>query len=132
MRDYLIVYDLIKLGDSPSQTANSMTLLLPLEILTEIVKEVDNVQDLRHLRIASRALCAAATPIAFRVLSVITTRGSAHNLGLLFDLPNKAVHVREVSYNDTGADRRGWELKYGAHSPLTFRKQYHDLCPHVS
>lgn len=85
MRDYLIVYDLIKLGDSPSQTANSMT-LLPLEILTEIVKEVDNVQDLRHLRIASRAFCAAATPIAFRVLSVITTRGSAHNLHWLLQI----------------------------------------------
>jgi hypothetical protein len=105
------------MGDSPRETANSMTLLLPLEILTEIVKEVDDVQDLRHLRLASRALCADATPNAFRVLSVITTKGSAHNLGQLFDLPHIAAHVREVSYHDSGADRSGRALKYGAFSP---------------
>ncbi|KAI9453704.1 hypothetical protein BJY52DRAFT_804066 [Lactarius psammicola] len=89
-----------------------MTVRLPLEVLTAIFEEVDDVHDLLHARMASRTLCAAATPFTFRVLSVITTRGSARNLGQLFDAPDIATHVREVSYHDTGADRRGRTLKY--------------------
>ena len=79
-----------------------MTTNLPFEILTADFEQVDNVQDLRHVRIASRTLCAAATPITFRVLSVTSTGGSAQNLGRLFDVPEIAAHVREVSYGDTG------------------------------
>ena len=94
-----------------------MTPRLPLEILTAIVKELDNVQDLCRVRMACHALCAVATPITFRTLSVITTRASAQNLGRLFDLPDIAAHVREVSYHDAGADRRGRALNYGASSP---------------
>ena len=79
-----------------------MTTNLPFEILTANFEQVNNIQDLRHIRIASRTLCAAATPITFRVLSVTSTRGSAQNLGRLFDVPENAAHVREVSYGDTG------------------------------
>lgn len=86
---------------------------LPVEILTDIVKGVDDMQDIRHLRTASRALCAIATPSAFRALFVIATRASAQNLGRLFDLPDIAAHVREVTFHDTGADRKGRTLKYG-------------------
>ncbi|KAI9453712.1 hypothetical protein BJY52DRAFT_1225463 [Lactarius psammicola] len=89
-----------------------MTIRLPLEVLTAIFDEVDDARDLLHIRMASRTLCAAATPFAFRVLSVITTRGSAKNLGQLLDVPDIATHVRGVSYHDTGADRRGRTLKY--------------------
>ncbi|KAI9453702.1 hypothetical protein BJY52DRAFT_1418162 [Lactarius psammicola] len=89
-----------------------MTTYLPFEILTAIFEEVNNVRDLWRIRTASRTLCAAATPIAFRALSVVTTRGSAQNLGRLFDDPDIAAHVREVAYHDTGVDRRGRTLKY--------------------
>ena len=92
---------------------------LPFEILIAIAKEVDDVQDLWSVRMANHALCAAATPFAFRALSVITTRGGAQNLGRLFDLPDIAAHVREVTYSDTGADRRGKALKYGAFTQCT-------------
>jgi hypothetical protein len=91
-----------------------MVIRLPFEILIAIAKEVDDVQDLWNVRKASHALCAASTPFAFRALSVITTRGSAQNLGRLFDIPDIAAHVREVIYRDTGADRRGRAIKYGA------------------
>ena len=96
-----------------------MTTYLPVEILNAIFEEVDDVRDLWHVRTVSRTLCAAATPIAFRVLSVITTR-SARNLGRLFDVPDIAAHVREVVYHDTGTDRRGRTLKYGASPPPHF------------
>src|SRR6266702_2148990 len=104
-----------------------MIIRLPLEILTAIVEEVDDIRDLCHVRMASRTLCAAATPSAFRILSVITTRGSAKNLGRLFDVPDIAAHVREVAYHDTGADRRGRALNYGAASPPSSHKRYHDV-----
>jgi len=84
-----------------------MTLHLPFEILTTIFEQVDDIRDLYHVRTASRTLCAAATPFSFRVLSVDSTAGSAQNLGRLFDVPDIAAHVREVSYRDTGADRQG-------------------------
>ncbi|KAH8997856.1 hypothetical protein EDB86DRAFT_869173 [Lactarius hatsudake] len=94
-------------------TINNMTCLrLPLEVLTAIVKEVDGVRDLCNVRIVCRTFCATATPIAFRVLSVIATRGSAKNLGLLLNVPDIVAHVREVAYRDTGADRKGRVLKY--------------------
>ena len=96
-----------------SYTASNMTTRLPVEILTAIVEEVDEIRHLWQVRTASRTLCAVATPIAFRVLSVITTRESARNLGRLFDIPDIAAHVREVAYHDTGADRKGRPLKYG-------------------
>jgi hypothetical protein len=82
-----------------------MTIRLPLEILIAIVKELDDVQDLRNVRMASHALCAAATPIAFRTLSMIATKESAQNLGRLLELPDIAAHVREFTYNDTSANR---------------------------
>ncbi|KAI9453706.1 hypothetical protein BJY52DRAFT_1189402 [Lactarius psammicola] len=104
-----------------------MTIRLPLEVLTAIFEEVDDSHDLLHVRMASRTLCAAATPFAFRVLSVITTRGSARNLGQLFDAPDIATHVREVSYHDTGADRRGRTLKYELASSFS---RVHQL-PHL-
>ena len=103
---------------------------LPLEILTAIVKELDDVQDLFHVRMACHALCAAATHIAFRTLSVITTRASAQNLGRLFDLPDIAAHVREVSYHDAGTDRRGRALNYGASSSTLSHERYHKLSLH--
>ena|SRR6266702_4245921 len=104
-----------------------MTICLPFEILTAIFEEVDNVRDLCHIRTASRTLCAAATPFAFRVLSVIPTKRSAQNLGRVFEIPDFAAHVRVVAYHDTGADRRGRTLKYGASSPPSSHKRYHDL-----
>ena len=94
-----------------------MTTRLPVEILTAIFEEVDDVRDLWPVRAASRILCATATPFLFPVLSVITTRGSARNLGRLFDAPDIAAHVRKVDYHDTGADRKGRVLKYGASPP---------------
>lgn len=90
-----------------------MTIRLPLEVLTAIVKELDDVQDLCNIRMVCHAFCAIVTPIAFRSLSVISTKGSAQNLGRLLDLPDIAAHVREVSFHDKGADRRGRALKYG-------------------
>ena len=81
-----------------------MAIHLPVEILVTIVKEVDNIQDLRRLRVACRALCAVATPLAFPALSVITTISSAQNLGRLLDIPDIAAYVKEVSYNGKGAD----------------------------
>ncbi|KAI9453701.1 hypothetical protein BJY52DRAFT_803833 [Lactarius psammicola] len=105
-----------------------MTICLPFEILTAIFEEIDNIHDLWRIRTASRTLCAAATPIAFRVLSVISTRGSAQNLGRLFNIPDIAAHIKEVAYDDTGADRRGWMLKYGAPlpGPPTYHERYND------
>lgn len=86
--------------------------LLPFELLVAIFENVNDVQDSRTARLASRTLCAAATPIAFRLLSVFATRTSAQNLGRLFDVPYIAAHVRGVSYHDTGTDGRGRTLKY--------------------
>ncbi|KAN0138066.1 hypothetical protein V8E53_003955 [Lactarius tabidus] len=86
--------------------------LLPFELLAAIFEDVNNVQDLWNARLASRTLCAAASPIAFRLLSVIATRTSAQNLGRLFDVPYIAAHVRRVSFHDTGTDRRGRTLIY--------------------
>ena len=91
-----------------------MAIRLPLEILIAIVKELDDMQDLFHVQLACHALCAAATPTAFRTLSVTTTKSSAQNIGHLFDLPDIAAHVREVSYHHTSADRKGGALNYGA------------------
>ena len=104
-----------------------MAIRLPLEILIAIVKEVDDVQDLRQFRVVSRALCAVATPLAFPTLSVITTSSSAQNLRRLFDLPDIAAHVKEVHYHDTGADRGGRMLECGALSPLIIPQQFHDF-----
>jgi hypothetical protein len=91
---------------------------LPSEILAAIFEEVNDIRDLRNVRSASRTLCAAATPIAFRFIFVVTTQSSAQNLGRLFDVPEIAAYIREVSYRDTGADpaRRGRRIKYGASS----------------
>ncbi|KAH8997869.1 hypothetical protein EDB86DRAFT_2828716 [Lactarius hatsudake] len=84
---------------------------LPFEILTAIFEEVDDVRDIWHIRTANRTLCIAATPIAFRVLSVIPTKGSAQNLGRLFDVPDIAAHVREVTFHYTDTDRWRRPLK---------------------
>jgi len=81
-----------------------MTIHLPFEILTAILQEVDNTHDLLLVRTASRTLCAAATPIAFRVLSVVNTSESAENIGRLFDISRVVVHVREVVYEGTIID----------------------------
>jgi hypothetical protein len=89
---------------------------LPAEVLTAILKEVDDIQDLWHVRMACSTLCAAATPIVFRVLSVTRARGSAQHLGQLLDDPDIAAHVREVCYRDSGADSTGRELEHGASS----------------
>ncbi|KAH9016674.1 hypothetical protein EDB83DRAFT_89411 [Lactarius deliciosus] len=78
-----------------------MTIYLPFAAI------FNDVRDLWHIRTASRDFCAAATPFAFRVLSVIATKGSAQNLGRLFDVPDIADHVREVTFCDTDIDRRG-------------------------
>ena len=99
---------------------------LPFEILAAIFEEVIDLHDLRNARLASRTSCAAAMPIAFRHLSVIATRTSAQNLGRLFDVPYIAAHVRVVSYHDTGTDRKGRILKYGASSSAHPAKRYHD------
>ena len=90
---------------------------LPSEILTAILEEVNDIQDLRNVRTASRTLCAAATPFAFRFLYVIATQSSAQNLGRLFDVPEIAAHIRNVSYRDTGADKEGTQ-NCGASSDL--------------
>ncbi|KAI9433401.1 hypothetical protein H4582DRAFT_2061022 [Lactarius indigo] len=90
----------------------SSTTRLPLEVLTTIFEQVDNVHDLCHVRSACHTFCAIATPFAFRVLSVIATGDSSKNLGRLFDIPDIAAHVREVTYLDTGADRKGRRLKH--------------------
>ena len=105
-----------------------LPLHLPLEILIAIVKELDDVQDLRNVRMACHALCTAITPIAFHTLSVIATKESTQNLGRLLDLPDITVHVREFTFKDTGADRRGRVLDYGASSPPSFHKGNHELC----
>jgi hypothetical protein len=98
------------------------TIYLPFEILAAIFEQVDDFRDLRHVRMAGRTLCAAATPFAFRALSVITTSASAQNLGRLFDLPDIAAHIREVSYHDIGAHRCGKILECGTfslHHPIS-------------
>ncbi|KAH9016675.1 hypothetical protein EDB83DRAFT_228465 [Lactarius deliciosus] len=94
-----------------------MTINLPFEILAAIFEKVDDVRDIWHLRTANRAFCAATTPIAFRNLSVITTKRSAQNLGRLFDVPDIADHVRQVTFHDTDPDKRGMAVKYGAFFP---------------
>src|SRR6266702_5042877 len=124
----MLCFNSLRSDNMASTRASSMDIRLPLEVLTAIFEEVDDVHDLCHVRIANRTLCAAATHFAFRVLSVITTRGSARNIGQLFDIPDFAAHVREVVYHDTGADRRGRMLKNGASFPLSSsHKRYHDL-----
>jgi hypothetical protein len=96
----------------------SATVRLPLEILTAIVNELDDLRDVRNVRMASHALCAAATPTAFPALSAVATKRSAQNLGKTFDIPDIAAYVREVSYHDVGAtDKKGRMLNYGASSP---------------
>ncbi|KAH9022808.1 hypothetical protein EDB84DRAFT_1618436 [Lactarius hengduanensis] len=93
---------------------SSISTRLPIEVLTTIFKEVDDVRDLCHVRTACHTFCAVATPFAFRVLSVIATGGSSKNLGQLLDVPDIAAHVREIAYRDTGADRKGRMLKHSA------------------
>jgi hypothetical protein len=85
---------------------------LPTEILTAVLEKVD-VQDLWHVRMASRTLCAIVSPFVFRVLSVTSTVESARCLGRLLDVPGIAVHVREVSYEGI---RDEWGLERGAFS----------------
>ncbi|KAI0306159.1 hypothetical protein B0F90DRAFT_1696617 [Multifurca ochricompacta] len=89
-----------------------MAIHLPFEILTLILGLVTDIRDLQQARRASRTLCAAATPLVFRVLSVASTRRSAQNLGHLIEVPDISAHVREVIYLDSGADKRGRTLKY--------------------
>ena len=103
-----------------------MTICLPFEILTAIFEEVDDVQDLHHVRIASRTLCAAATTIAFRVLSVTNTAGSVQNIGRLFDVPDIAAHIKEVAYCYTFPDGlNSQELRRGeSSSPLSHKRSY--------
>jgi hypothetical protein len=91
---------------------------LPFEILTAIFKEADDVRDLLNLRTTCRTFCTAATPFAFSTLFAISTRASAQNLGRLLDHQDMAAYVREVYFHDTGADRRGRTLNYGASSTL--------------
>ncbi|KAH9173971.1 hypothetical protein EDB89DRAFT_646689 [Lactarius sanguifluus] len=91
---------------------SSITTRLPIEVLAAIFEEVEDVRDLCHVRTACSTFCAIATPIAFRVLSVNATGGSAKNLGQLLDVPDIAAHVREVAYRDTGADKKGRMLKH--------------------
>lgn len=74
---------------------NSMTIDLPLEILDAIYEQV-GFRDLCHARMASHALCAAATPIAFRSLFVYPNSTRARYSRWLFDQPNIAVHIREI------------------------------------
>ena len=95
-----------------------MTTCLPFEILTAIFEEVDDVQDLRNIRTASRTFCAAAAPIAFRRLSVKSTAESAKNLGRLFDVSQIAAYVKEVAYCGAVETNLTPELlKFGASSP---------------
>ncbi|SRR6266404_8958033 len=79
---------------------------LPFEILATIFEVLDNARDLYHIRMASRAFCAAATPIAFRVLYMISTRESAENLGRLFDRPDITTFVKEFAYDDIVVEGR--------------------------
>ncbi|KAH8997864.1 hypothetical protein EDB86DRAFT_2828712 [Lactarius hatsudake] len=95
-----------------NDTASSMAIYLPFDILTAIFEEVEDVHDLLHIRIVSHTFCAAATPIAFRVLSVIATTESAQNLRQLFDVPDIANHVREIAFRDSDTDGTGRILKY--------------------
>ncbi|KAH9016676.1 hypothetical protein EDB83DRAFT_228695 [Lactarius deliciosus] len=88
-----------------------MPINLPFDILTAILDELEDFRDIRHIRTANRTLCVAATPIAFRVLSVIPTKGSAQNLGRLFDIPDIAAQVRQVTFHHTDTDRWGRPLK---------------------
>ncbi|KAH9016653.1 hypothetical protein EDB83DRAFT_2438664 [Lactarius deliciosus] len=99
-----------------------MTIRLPIEILTAIIEEVDDPQDLWHIRTANRALCAVATPLAFRVLSAIPTRRSAKNIRRLFDSPDIAAHVREVSFYDTDIYGREGSPMYDSIRPKTIHK----------
>ena len=78
-----------------------MTTCLPFDILTAIFEKVDDVQDLRKIRTASRTFCAVAAPIAFRILSVKSTVESAQNIGRLFDISEIAAYVKEVTHRDT-------------------------------
>ncbi|KAH9173975.1 hypothetical protein EDB89DRAFT_1956055 [Lactarius sanguifluus] len=88
-----------------------MTIDLPFDILTAILEELEDFRDIWHIRTANRTLCVAATPLAFRVLSVVPTKGSAQNLGRLFDVPDIAAHVRQVTFHDTDTDRWRRPLK---------------------
>jgi hypothetical protein len=103
-----------------------MTTCLPFEILTAIFEKVDDIQDLRNIRTASRTFCTVAAPIAFRILSVTSTAQSAQNLGRLFDGPEIAAYVKDVAYRDTGADGRYLSpesLKLGAFRVLSLPPQ---------
>ena len=93
-----------------------MTIDLPLEILAAIFEQV-GFGDLYRARMASRALCAAATPIAFRALSVYSNSESTRDSRRLFDQPNIAVHIREVSYQGTDPYESGSLPRYGVFSP---------------
>lgn len=93
-----------------------MTIDLPLEILAAIFEQV-GFGDLYRARMASRALCAAATPIAFRALSVYSNSESTRDSRRLFDQPNIAVHIREVSYHGTDPYESGSLPRYGVFSP---------------
>ncbi|KAH9007449.1 hypothetical protein EDB85DRAFT_239055 [Lactarius pseudohatsudake] len=105
-----------------------MTIYLPFEIVTAIFEEIDDVRDIWHIRTVSRTLSAAATPFAFRILSVISTKGSAQNLGRLFDVPDIAAHVREVTFHDTDTDRKGRALKSSAvHELASSFSRFHQL-----
>ncbi len=79
-----------------------MVIRFPFDILHTICEEVDDVRDLYHIRMASRTLCVAATPFAFRVFDVSnSTEKSAQKVEQLFDTPHMAAHVRAVIYDDT-------------------------------
>ncbi|KAH9059847.1 hypothetical protein EDB87DRAFT_1619807 [Lactarius vividus] len=99
------------LVDISNHTASNMTINLPFEILTAIFKEVD-VCDIWHIRVVSSTFCAVATPIAFRILSVVPTIESAQNLGRLFDVPYIADHVREITFCDRDIYERRMTIKH--------------------
>ncbi|KAI0038597.1 hypothetical protein FA95DRAFT_1613258 [Auriscalpium vulgare] len=76
---------------------------LPTEIILIIVNDVSSLQDLRNLRTAGRAFCAAATPRAFRTVGATNRRDNA--LGLVSLLKSDlANYVREVVYREYAVD----------------------------
>ena len=66
-------------------------------------------------------------PIAFRTLSVITTRESAESMGQLFGVTDIADYVREVSYHDIRASTVERTLEHGVFSNPSSKKQFYTL-----
>jgi hypothetical protein len=78
--------------------------VITLGILTAIFKKVDDFRDSRDAQVDGHALCTAMF-IAFGPYFVVTAKTSAQHLGRLFDLPDIMAPVKEVSYQNTDADR---------------------------